>query len=80
MDICGGAAVFIEEAPEIELRGGLYYVTDLVGDGKIVRVMRPSVFFQLFARAGDAAKQHRFGGAEIIPFTRKRKETAPHGH
>ena len=78
MEICGGAAVLIEQAPEIELRGGLYYVTDLVGDGKIVRVMRPSVFFQLFARAGQAAKLHRFSGAEVIAFPTAEESPARH--
>jgi hypothetical protein len=69
------AAVLLEEAPDIELRGGLYYVTDHIGDGTIVRVMRPNVFFRLFARAGEAARLHKFAGAEIIDFPGK--EDAP---
>jgi hypothetical protein len=74
----GGAAILIEEAPEIEFRAGLFYIVDTLGDGTIVRVMRPNVFFRLFARAGEAAREHKFSGAEVVAFPRA-GETPAHG-
>ena len=74
-----GATVLIEETPEIEFRGGLFYVIDSVGDRQIVRAMRPNVFFRLFAKAGEAAKKHKFGSAEVIPFPETGESPQAHG-
>lgn len=74
-----GATVLIEEAPDIEFRGGLFYVIDTVGEKQLVRAMRPNVFFRLFAKAGEAARQHKFGSAEIILFPEADDSPARHG-
>lgn len=56
----------IEDAPEIELRGGLFYVTDRNEGVVIVRVFRPHTFYKTFARYSEVARSQRLG--EVIPF------------
>lgn len=59
----------IEEAPEVELRGGLYYVTDRLEGQTIIRIFRPNTFLKTFARFGEQARAYRSGGADVIEFS-----------
>jgi hypothetical protein len=62
---------FIEEPPEFELRGGLFHITQKIGDQTFERVMRPSVFMVALRRAAEAARKHRFASAEIVEFAKR---------
>jgi hypothetical protein len=58
------ATVLIEEAPEFEFSGGLFYVRD----GQGVRAMRPTAFFQGFHSAAQAMQDyHARTSGEVIP-------------
>lgn len=58
----------IEQAPEVQFRAGLYYVTDRLETGQtIVRIFRKNTFFKTFAVFGEAARSDR-NEAEIIQF------------
>lgn len=63
---CASPTLLVEEAPEIEFRGGLFYLTVKAGDETIALACRPSVFFQGLAAAATAARGCKFGGAEVI--------------
>lgn len=58
----------IEEAPEVQLRGGLFYVVDRTEGVVIVRVFRPSTFFKTIATFAEESRNYRVAGAEVIPF------------
>ncbi len=54
--------VLMEEPPEIEFVGGLFYVTDEAG----VRAYRPATFFKGIARAVEQSRKYRANGAEVV--------------
>lgn len=56
--------MLLEEPPEFELRGGLFYITDRMGDVTIRRAMRPHVFFATIAGAVEQSRKYR--SAEIV--------------
>lgn len=56
MDRGMGAPMLVEAAPEIEIREGLFYVTDPSG---ITRVYRPHVFFSTFRLASEQWREWR---------------------
>jgi hypothetical protein len=58
-------AVLVEESPEFEFVGGLFYAHHADG---IVRVYRPNTFFAMVAAAASESRKFKSGGAEIIPF------------
>lgn len=59
----------IEQAPEVQFRAGLYYVTDRLETGQtIVRIFRKNTFFKTFAVFGEAARSDRIDEAEVIQF------------
>ena len=72
MDNLVGVPVLVEDAPEIEYRNGLFHIIQRIGEHRLERVMRPHIFLLGLRRATMAARQHRFGGAEIIPFPKAR--------
>lgn len=60
----------IEEAPEIVLKGGLYYVTDRLETGAIIiRIFRPNTFFKTFAKYAEESRAFRHSGAEVVEFS-----------
>jgi hypothetical protein len=69
-----GACYFIEEPPEVDYRGGLFYATYKIGDGSFTVCFRPSTMFAGIAAAAFKARSHRFEGAEIIKFPDKALE------
>lgn len=71
MDNLAGVPVLVEEAPEIEYRNGLFHVIQRIGERRFERVMRPHIFLLGLRRAAEAARKHRFAGAEIIPFPKR---------
>ena len=59
----------IEEAPDVALKGGLFYVTDkLENGGTIIRVFRPTTLFKTIAALAERSREYRLGGAEIVQF------------
>jgi len=44
------ATILLEEPPEVEFNGGLFYVTDRIGGLVIRRCMRPNTFLKLVKR------------------------------
>ena len=74
------AVLFISEPPEFDYIGGLFHIRQKVGaDCVIERVMRPHVYMQSVRRAVEAARKHRFGGAEIIDFPQGEEAESGHG-
>jgi hypothetical protein len=62
------AVMFVDEPPEFEYRDGMFFIRQRISETCIIeRVMRPSIFMQSIARAAAVAREHRLGGAEIIP-------------
>lgn len=60
----------IEQAPEVVLKGGLYYVTDRLDTGaRIVRIFRPNTFFQTTASYIEQSKALGRIEAEVIEFS-----------
>jgi hypothetical protein len=74
------AIIFVEDAPEIEYRKGLFHIRQRISDTAVIeRVMRPNTFMLALRRAAEAAHQHKFGGAEIIDLASRHEEaTATH--
>jgi hypothetical protein len=70
------ASFYVTEPPEIEYIDGMFHVTQTVGNYRFERVMRPHVFMLGLRRAAEAARKHRLGGADIIPFQRELDEAA----
>ena len=64
-----GVAMLIEEAPEIEERGGLFYIAVQVGGEKMVFVARPNLFF-LGVQQAKIAGRNFFKRSKIVPFER----------
>jgi hypothetical protein len=64
------ACFFVEEPPEIELRDGLFYVVQCVGDYRFERVMRPSTFARAVWRCEQALSAFR-SGSNIVEFKAK---------
>jgi hypothetical protein len=60
-----GSSMLVEDVPEFEFRGGLFYV---MAPGGEPRAYRPNTFFAAVAAAATAARQFRFAGAEVIEF------------
>ena len=55
----------VEEPPEFEFRGGLFYVSDpRIG---IVRAYRPNTYFATLAAMAACARKYRTSGAQVIP-------------
>lgn len=65
---------FIEEAPEFAYKGGLFFVTQHIGNRTLERVMSPHVFMLGLRRAAECARKHRFASADIIPFAKDERE------
>lgn len=61
---------FVEEAPEFDYRGGLFHITQQIGNETFERVMSPHIFMVALRKAAEVAKKHRFGSAEVIDFER----------
>lgn len=62
------ACYFVDEPPEIDYRDGLFHIVQQIGGCRCERVMRPYVYMVSLRRAAEAARKHRFGSAEILPF------------
>lgn len=71
------ATFFVEEPPEFEYRDGLFRITQVVGSIRVERVMSPHVYMRAVRRAVECARQHKFGGAEVIEFP-KQSDVAGH--
>lgn len=63
------AVMLVNEPPEFTYSGGLFHIKQRYSETCVIeRVMRPSVFLLALRRAAEAARQHKFGGAQIIDF------------
>lgn len=58
--------IFVEEPPEFEYRGGLFYIRQRISEDRVLeRVMRPHVMFRAFQFAAQAIQDyHAVEGAE----------------
>lgn len=66
------ACFFVEEPPEFEYRNGMFHIVQVVGDYRFERAMAPSVFMLALRRAAECAREHKFGGADILDFAEKK--------
>jgi hypothetical protein len=65
------AVSYIVEPPEFEYRDGHFHIRQRFSESCVIeRVMAPHVFMLSLRRAAEAAREHRLGGAVIIPFER----------
>lgn len=81
MPLSSKASYLIEEPPEFELRDGLFYVRQTIGDETYERVMRPSTFARLVWRGEQALALFR-SGANVVEIKAKvppEKFPASHG-
>ena len=60
--------VIVDEAPEFEYRGGMFYATIKVGEDEICLCFRPSTFFQGIADAACETRKARLIGAKVVQF------------
>lgn len=70
------ACFYVTEPPEFDYREGLFHITVEVGGLRTERVCKPHVFMLGLRRAAECAKKHKFGGADILPFTRAEEDVA----
>jgi hypothetical protein len=62
------ASFFVEQAPDIEFRDGLFHVTHYIGNYRFERVMLPSVLIHTIEAGQEALRQYReHGSAQVIP-------------
>lgn len=73
------AIFYVEEPPEVEFRGGMFYVTQTVGGYRFVRVMQPSTLLKAARRFQQAANLFS-RGASVIAFPDVAEATGTDGH
>lgn len=64
------AVFYVEEPPEIELRGGMFHVSQIIGGMRFERVMLPHVFAVSIWRAEQALALFR-KGANVVELRAK---------
>jgi hypothetical protein len=64
------ASFFVDEPPDIELRDGLFFIIQTVGNYRFERVMRPSTFARAVWRGEQALSAFR-SGSNVVEFKAK---------